>query len=125
MDLRRQDVHGMSDQQLRHETETLVRQIMRDADAEIPRALDRALLMVQVINEAIGLGPLEELLADDSVSEIMVNRYDEIYVERAGRLMPAPDDLHRRPRGDGRDRAHRRAARAAASTNPRRWSTRG
>jgi pilus assembly protein CpaF len=90
MDLRRQDVHGMSDQQLRHETETLVRQIMRDADAEIPRALDRALLMVQVINEAIGLGPLEELLADESVSEIMVNRYDEIYVERAGRLSRHP-----------------------------------
>ena len=42
MDLRRQDVHGMSDQQLRHETETLVRQIMRDADAEIPRARPRA-----------------------------------------------------------------------------------
>ena len=90
MDLRRQDVHGMSDQQLRHETETLVRQIMRDADDEIPRGLDRALLIVQVVNEAIALGPLEELLADDSVSEIMVNRYDEIYVERAGRLSRHP-----------------------------------
>ena len=86
MDLRRQDVHGMSDQQLRHETGVLVRQIMREADAQIPRELDRALLMTQVINEAIALGPLEELLADDGVSEIMVNRYDEIYVERSGRL---------------------------------------
>ena len=90
MDLRRQDVHGMSDQQLRQETEALVRQIMRDADAEIPHQLDRELLMVQVINEAIALGPLEELLADESVSEIMVNRYDEIYVERAGRLSRHP-----------------------------------
>ena len=90
MDLRRQDVHGMSDQQLRQETETLVRQIMRDADDEIPRELDRPLLMAQVVNEAIALGPLEELLADDSVSEIMVNRYDEIYVERSGRLSRHP-----------------------------------
>jgi pilus assembly protein CpaF len=98
MDLRRQDVHGMSDQQLRHETETLVRQIMRDADAEIPVELDRALLMTQVVNEAIALGPLEELLADDSVSEIMVNRYDEIYVERSGRL-------HRHPMAFTGDRA--------------------
>ena len=98
MDLRRQDVHGMSDQQLRLETGTLVRQIMRDADAEIPRELDRALLMAQVINEAIALGLLEELLADDSVSEIMVNRYDEIYVERAGRL-------HRHPMAFTGDRA--------------------
>jgi pilus assembly protein CpaF len=98
MDLRRQDVHGMSDQQLRQETEVLVRQIMRDADAAIPRELDRALLMVQVINEAIALGPLEELLADESVSEIMVNRYDEIYVERSGRL-------HRHPMAFTGDRA--------------------
>ena len=98
MDLRRQDVHGMSDQQLRQETETLVRQIMRDADAEIPPELDRALLMTQVVNEAIALGPLEELLADDSVSEIMVNRYDEIYVERSGRL-------HRHPMAFTGDRA--------------------
>ena len=63
---------------------------MRDADAEIPVELDRALLMTQVVNEAIALGPLEELLADDSVSEIMVNRYDEIYVERSGRLHRHP-----------------------------------
>jgi len=90
MDLRRQDVHGMSDQQLRHETELLVRQIMREADAQIPPQLDRALLTTQVINEAIALGPLEELLADDSVSEIMVNRYDEIYVERSGQLQRHP-----------------------------------
>ena len=90
MDLRRQDVHGMSDQQLRHETELLVRQIMREADAQIPPELDRALLTTQVINEAIALGPLEELLADDSVSEIMVNRYDEIYVERGGQLQRYP-----------------------------------
>jgi pilus assembly protein CpaF len=98
MDLRRQDVHGMSDQQLRQETGALVRQIMRDADAEIPRGLDRELLIVQVINEAIALGPLEELLADDGVSEIMVNRYDEIYVERSGRL-------HRHPLAFTGDRA--------------------
>jgi pilus assembly protein CpaF len=39
-----------------------------------------------VLNEAVGLGPLEELLEDTSISEIMVNRFDEIYIERRGRL---------------------------------------
>jgi pilus assembly protein CpaF len=39
-----------------------------------------------VINEALGLGPLEDLLADDAVSEIMVNRCDQIYIERKGKL---------------------------------------
>ncbi|MBK4733733.1 ATPase, T2SS/T4P/T4SS family [Noviherbaspirillum pedocola] len=90
MDLRRQDVHGMSDAQLRRETESLVRQILQEAEAELPRELDRDLLATQVIHEAIGLGPLEELLADEAVTEIMVNRHDEIYVERAGRLFRHP-----------------------------------
>jgi pilus assembly protein CpaF len=90
MDLRRHDVSAMSDHQLRRETEQLIRQILQADEADIPKELDRDLLCKQVLDESIGLGPLEELLADDSVSEIMVNRYDEIYVERAGRLLRHP-----------------------------------
>lgn len=86
MDLRRQDVSAMSDELLRSEADKLIAAIMQDLDGEIPAPLDRALLRKQVLDEAVGLGPLEELLADDSVTEIMVNRFDEIYVERAGRL---------------------------------------
>ncbi|MEO6147588.1 MAG: CpaF family protein, partial [Sulfuriferula sp.] len=52
----------------------------------IPPELDCDLLCKLVLDEAIGLGPLEELLADDSVTEIIVNRFDEIYVELKGKL---------------------------------------
>ncbi len=90
MDLRRHDVSAMSDEKLRKDTDQLIVQIIADADAEIPRHLDRDSLRKQVLDEAIGLGPLEELLADDSVSEIMVNRYDEIFIERAGKLVRHP-----------------------------------
>ena len=86
IDLRRRDVSAMTDAQLRSETSTLITEIMGELGAELPRELDPALLSRQVLDEAIGLGPLEELLADDSISEIMVNRYDQIYVERNGRL---------------------------------------
>lgn len=86
MDLRRQDISAMSDEHLRQETDALIGDLIAQLDADIPAELDRALLRKQVLDEAIGLGPLEELLADESVSEVMVNRYDEIYVERAGRL---------------------------------------
>jgi len=86
MDLRRHDVSSMSDAQLRTETSRVIRDILKEMDSGIPRELDREVLCKQVLDEAVGLGPLEELLADESVSEIMVNRYDEIYVERSGRL---------------------------------------
>jgi len=85
IDLRRRDLTRMSDAELRIETEHLVRQIL-DSLTDLPATIDRAELSKEVLNEAIGLGPLEELLADDSVTEIMVNRHDEIFVERAGRL---------------------------------------
>lgn len=86
MDLRRHDVSGMSDERLRNETDSLIRQILQEQDQDIPAEIDRDLLRKQVLNEAIGLGPLEDLLDDDSVSEIMVNRCDEIYIERNGVL---------------------------------------
>jgi pilus assembly protein CpaF len=59
MDLRRHDVHGMSDEQLRRETSDLVQQIMVMLEGDIPHELDRTLLSKQVLDEAIGLGPGE------------------------------------------------------------------
>ncbi|HAZ11369.1 MAG: hypothetical protein A2X86_20180 [Bdellovibrionales bacterium GWA2_49_15] len=40
----------------------------------------------RVLGEVLGLGPLEDLLADNTISEIMVNRKDQIYVEKNGKL---------------------------------------
>jgi pilus assembly protein CpaF len=45
----------------------------------------KAQLVKEVLDEALGLGPLEDLLADDSVTEIMVNARDQIYIEKAGK----------------------------------------
>ncbi|MFZ2630439.1 MAG: ATPase, T2SS/T4P/T4SS family [Desulfosalsimonadaceae bacterium] len=46
----------------------------------------RAQIVKEVLQEALGLGPLEDLLADGTISEIMVNSWNEIFVERKGRL---------------------------------------
>jgi pilus assembly protein CpaF len=89
IDLRRRDLTRMSDLELRIETEKLVKEILEDL-IELPPDIDRRLLKQEVLNEAIGLGPLEELLADESVTEIMVNKADEIFVERAGQLQWYP-----------------------------------
>jgi pilus assembly protein CpaF len=47
---------------------------------------DRASLKQEIIDEQLGLGPLEELMRDPAVSEVMVNGPKRIYVERAGKL---------------------------------------
>jgi pilus assembly protein CpaF len=90
MDLRRHDVSKMSDADLRAETQRFIARIMLEQQANIPPELDHELLARQVLNEAVGLGPLEELLEDSSVTEIMVNQFDKIFVERGGRLERHP-----------------------------------
>ena len=47
---------------------------------------ERETLVVDVLNELFGLGPLEALLRDHDISDILVNRFDQVYVERDGRL---------------------------------------
>jgi pilus assembly protein CpaF len=90
MDLRRVDVRGMRDEELRLKTSELIEEIIAREFPELPADIDRRQLAKEVLDEAIGLGPLEDLLADDSVTEVMVNRADQIYIERAGRIEESP-----------------------------------
>src|SRR5512139_3171360 len=73
---------------------------MLDAESDkIPLSLfERQSLISDVLNELFGLGPIEELLADREISDILVNRFDQVYVERHGILEPVDvtfkDDAH-------------------------------
>ncbi len=86
MDLRRTDVESMNDEQLTGTVKALVNEIIGKMDRDFPPELDRSKLAKEVIDEAIGLGPLEDFLANDAITEIMVNRYDDIYYETRGKL---------------------------------------
>src|SRR6202051_2866936 len=59
---------------------------------------ERERLSREILDEIFGLGPLEPLLKDPTISDILVNRYDRVYVERAGKLEPTglsfKDDSH-------------------------------
>jgi pilus assembly protein CpaF len=57
-----------------------------DRDAAILSAERRAEIRELILRDTVGLGPLEELLADPEVEEVMVNGPEEVYVERAGRI---------------------------------------
>lgn len=86
MDLRRMDVRSMDDQALRDTTVNLIDDILKREFQDLPKDINPRVLAKQVLDEAIGLGPLEDLIADDGVTEIMVNAHDEIFIERAGRI---------------------------------------
>lgn len=87
-DLRRIDIHKMSDENLREHAESALKLILKSEN--LSPDIDKEALIAEVRDEAIGLGLLEPLLADPSVTEIMVNTFDEIFVERDGRLSRLP-----------------------------------
>lgn len=87
LQLRRHDISGMSHEALREETLLILRQLLaRKSYPGLPDSQACENLISELVDEAVGLGPLEPLLADPDITEIMVNRYDEIFVERHGRL---------------------------------------
>lgn len=89
-DMRRTDVHNMEDRELRRQTEVAIREIFQNMPEGIPHDVDQERLLQETRDEAVGLGLLEQLLADPTTTEIMVNRTDEIFVEREGKLVRVP-----------------------------------
>ncbi|AKU91525.1 ATPase, T2SS/T4P/T4SS family [Vulgatibacter incomptus] len=90
LDLRRLDLDKLGDDQLRARSEKALEGILADLGAQgrLESIGDRRQLLADVIDEVLGLGPLEELLADDEISEVMVNHADQIFVEKHGRIVP-------------------------------------
>ena len=84
LDLKNVDMHFLGSSEVKNIASFKIQKIIDEvcADTEFNRdALEKT-----VLDEMFGLGPLEDLLADEKVTEIMVNRFDQIYVERAGKL---------------------------------------
>ena len=84
-DLRRVDVASLSEAALRAQADRCVSELL-DQYHDVLSETERQKVIKLVVDESIGLGVIESLLADPSVTEIMVNRYDEIFVEIDGIL---------------------------------------
>jgi pilus assembly protein CpaF len=83
------ELSGLDPAQRRTRLERVLSRIL-SREGPLLSGSERALLIRRVIDDALGLGVLEPLLADPSVTEIMVNGYRDVYVERAGRLERVP-----------------------------------
>lgn len=90
IDLKKTDFGYLSDpvklQEVRARAEAKVLTLMDEEAKNVTSRQVRRRIVKDVLDEALGLGPLEDLLADPSVTEIMVNRYDQIFIERNGKL---------------------------------------
>jgi pilus assembly protein CpaF len=90
MNLKNDDVTKASkDPEKKRKLETDVRGVISkilDQEAQGLPPTDRKQIIKETLDEALGLGPLEDLLAMNDVSEIMVNGYDKIFMEKSGRI---------------------------------------
>ena len=88
MDMKKLTVQGVDREGLEENARAKIRAIIDEvvANGRLPEGIDPVRLEDDVFNEAMRLGPLEDLLADDSISEIMVNGPESVYVERDGKL---------------------------------------
>ena len=84
-------------QRLKEELRNLVEQLL-EAENVVVNDIERRALVRDIQYEMLGLGPLEPLLADPTISDILVNSYRQVYVERRGKLEQTDivfnDDAH-------------------------------
>ncbi len=87
MDLKRLTVSHIQQDELSQKAHATLEKIVHDVRHKLPTGISPETLIKEVYDEALRLGPLEDLLADDSVTEIMVNGSQQIYVEKNGKLV--------------------------------------
>jgi pilus assembly protein CpaF len=86
LDLKRMTASRVDEPELRNHAQRVIAEIVKEVREKLPNGLDAIKLAKDITDEALSLGPLEDLLADPEVTEIMVNGCDNVFVERKGKL---------------------------------------
>lgn len=86
---RSQTVSLLPGAELKEKIEELVNRIVDQETGNLPRT-ERAKITNEIMDEVIGFGPIEPLIKDPEISEIMVNGPSQVFVERRGKLRKAP-----------------------------------
>ncbi len=86
LDIKRLTAAHIKEDDLHARTLQAIEQIVHEVSERLPAWIDPATLTKEIFDESVGLGPLEDLLDDPEVTEIMVNRNDQVYVEKHGKL---------------------------------------
>ena len=88
LDLKRMTVSRIGTDELQTKARETIKAIIAEVrkNQKLPAGIDPRRLEKEIYDEAMRLGPLEDFLADDSITEIMVNGPNQVFVERAGKL---------------------------------------
>jgi pilus assembly protein CpaF len=88
LDLKRMTATRIGNDELQTKAREAIRSIIAEVrkNQKLPPDIDPHRLEKEIYDEAMRLGPLEDFLADESITEIMVNGPDQVYVERSGKL---------------------------------------
>jgi len=86
IDIKRLSASQVEEGELHRRVLSTVETIVREVAPRLPAGLEPQALIKEIYDEATGLGPLEDLLADSDVTEIMVNGPTKVYAERNGRI---------------------------------------
>lgn len=87
---RRTALNDLASADLRSEAKQAIETVLASGAIRLPDGVDRASFVQEMAAEIMGYGPIEPFLQDDSVSEVMVNGPNQIYVERNGFLSAVP-----------------------------------
>lgn len=82
-------VNSMSQEAVTAQLTKLIDQLLQQESVPLNQR-ERTQITQDILNEVLGLGPLEPLLADQTVNDILVNGYKQVFVERSGRLELTP-----------------------------------
>jgi len=86
MNLKKMALSGISEDELAEQAKRMIREILSAINIKLPADLPVEIIEKELIQEAIGLGPLEYLISRDDISEIMVNGPNQVFVEHKGML---------------------------------------
>jgi len=85
VDFEQSEWEGQSIDEVRNKIEDLIKDFLVEQGEFLPKE-EKDLLIEQVIQDITGLGPIQSLLEDDSISEIMINGPKQLYIERKGKI---------------------------------------
>ena len=86
LNLKKMVLSGVSEKDLSDRAKTTIREILSELSIPLPSGVSHEMVEREMIQEAIGLGPLDYLIERDDITEIMVNGSNQVFVEKKGTL---------------------------------------